>query len=190
MRLPGGTRQGSGWPPRLKWCGYSAGGHGPITRSRSRSCEIQVRSETSDHWFPTTSWTRLRRRGPAPFFPLLRYPRTARNIRSAQAPSGVQPAPGGVEKPPRVSPDRRPSRFLYGLEVEYREDDWRLFFELRQTRSHGRSGDERMARWFAQRRLRQRLWKIHPKLYRTAYAWCHDAALADDLIQEAMRKGG
>ena len=27
-----------------------------------------------------------------------------------------------------------------------------------------------------------------PVLYRIAYAWCHDAALADDLVQEALAK--
>lgn len=27
-----------------------------------------------------------------------------------------------------------------------------------------------------------------PMLYRIAYAWCHDAALADDLVQEALSK--
>jgi RNA polymerase sigma-70 factor, ECF subfamily len=27
-----------------------------------------------------------------------------------------------------------------------------------------------------------------PVLYRIAYAWCHDAALADDLVQEALSK--
>ena len=29
---------------------------------------------------------------------------------------------------------------------------------------------------------------MRPQLYRTAFAWCHDAALADDLVQEAMMK--
>ncbi len=27
-----------------------------------------------------------------------------------------------------------------------------------------------------------------PRLYRLAYAWCHDSTLADDLVQEAMTK--
>ena len=45
-----------------------------------------------------------------------------------------------------------------------------------------------MATWLAQRRLRQEVCDMRPKLYRTAYAWCHDAALADDLVQEAMMK--
>lgn len=45
-----------------------------------------------------------------------------------------------------------------------------------------------MATWLAQRRLRQQVCEMRPQLYRTAYAWCHDAALADDLVQEAMMK--
>jgi len=30
---------------------------------------------------------------------------------------------------------------------------------------------------------------LRPLLYRIAFAWCHDAALADDLVQEALSKG-
>jgi RNA polymerase sigma-70 factor, ECF subfamily len=45
-----------------------------------------------------------------------------------------------------------------------------------------------MATWLAQRRLRQQVCDMRPQLYRTAFAWCHDAALADDLVQEAMMK--
>ncbi|MBS3800140.1 MAG: RNA polymerase sigma factor [Thioalkalivibrio sp.] len=45
-----------------------------------------------------------------------------------------------------------------------------------------------MATWFAQRRLRQKVCDLRPQMYRTAYAWCHDGALADDLVQEAMMK--
>ncbi len=45
-----------------------------------------------------------------------------------------------------------------------------------------------MATWLAQRRLRQQVCDMRPQLYRTAYAWCHDGALADDLVQEAMIK--
>ena len=30
---------------------------------------------------------------------------------------------------------------------------------------------------------------LRPMLYRIAFAWCHDAALADDLVQEALSKG-
>ena len=36
--------------------------------------------------------------------------------------------------------------------------------------------------------LRQRLEALRPRLYRLAYAWCHDAALADDLTQETLIK--
>lgn len=31
--------------------------------------------------------------------------------------------------------------------------------------------------------------QIRPKLYRTAYSWCHNSELADDLVQEALAKG-
>jgi len=36
--------------------------------------------------------------------------------------------------------------------------------------------------------LRRRLDELRPRLYRLAYSWCHDAALADDLAQEALIK--
>jgi RNA polymerase sigma-70 factor (ECF subfamily) len=35
---------------------------------------------------------------------------------------------------------------------------------------------------------RRRLEAMRPRLYRLAYAWCHDAGLADDLTQEALAK--
>ncbi len=35
---------------------------------------------------------------------------------------------------------------------------------------------------------RKRIEGMRPKLYRMAYAWCHDAHLADDLTQEALTK--
>lgn len=34
-----------------------------------------------------------------------------------------------------------------------------------------------------------RIAELRPRLYRLAYAWCHDAHLADDLAQEAIVKG-
>ena len=37
--------------------------------------------------------------------------------------------------------------------------------------------------------LKPRIAELRPRLYRLAYAWCHDACLADDLAQEAMIKG-
>jgi RNA polymerase sigma-70 factor (ECF subfamily) len=36
--------------------------------------------------------------------------------------------------------------------------------------------------------LRRRLEELRPRLYRLAYSWCHDAALADDLAQDALIK--
>lgn len=36
--------------------------------------------------------------------------------------------------------------------------------------------------------LRRRLEELRPRLYRLAYSWCHDAALADDLVQETLIK--
>ncbi len=39
------------------------------------------------------------------------------------------------------------------------------------------------------RALRTRIAEARPRLYRLAYAWCHDTCLADDLAQETMIKG-
>lgn len=39
------------------------------------------------------------------------------------------------------------------------------------------------------RELKQRIANNHSRLYRTAYAWCHDTHLASDLVQETMAKG-
>lgn len=36
--------------------------------------------------------------------------------------------------------------------------------------------------------LRNRLAAMRPRLYRLAYAWCHDGHLADDLAQEALAR--
>jgi len=36
--------------------------------------------------------------------------------------------------------------------------------------------------------LRRRIEELRPRLYRLAYSWCHDAALADDLAQDALIK--
>lgn len=36
--------------------------------------------------------------------------------------------------------------------------------------------------------VRRRLDALRPRLYRLAYAWCHDAALADDLVQDCLAK--
>lgn len=36
--------------------------------------------------------------------------------------------------------------------------------------------------------LKDKLEAIRPRLYRLAYSWCHNAALADDLAQEALIK--
>jgi RNA polymerase sigma-70 factor (ECF subfamily) len=35
---------------------------------------------------------------------------------------------------------------------------------------------------------RRRLETLRPRLHRLAYAWCHDAALADDLVQDTLAK--
>lgn len=37
--------------------------------------------------------------------------------------------------------------------------------------------------------MKARIAEARPNLYRVAYAWCHDACLADDLAQEALVKG-
>ena len=36
--------------------------------------------------------------------------------------------------------------------------------------------------------LQQRLAESRERLFRIAYSWCHDAALADDLVQETLEK--
>ena len=40
----------------------------------------------------------------------------------------------------------------------------------------------------ASRDLRNRLQGFRDRLYRVAYSWCHDPALADDLVQETLTK--
>jgi RNA polymerase sigma-70 factor (ECF subfamily) len=37
-------------------------------------------------------------------------------------------------------------------------------------------------------RLRERLTAMRPRLYRMAYAWCHDSHLAEDLAQDALAR--
>lgn len=41
----------------------------------------------------------------------------------------------------------------------------------------------------AQRELAEKIEASRDRLYRVAFAWCHDAALADDLAQEALTRG-
>lgn len=41
----------------------------------------------------------------------------------------------------------------------------------------------------AQRELAERIEASRGRLYRVAFSWCHDAALADDLAQEALARG-
>ena len=41
---------------------------------------------------------------------------------------------------------------------------------------------------FAASRLRQEFAQRRDKLYRVAFSWCHNASLADDLVQETMLK--
>ncbi len=42
---------------------------------------------------------------------------------------------------------------------------------------------------YLHRTLRARAETLRPRMYRVAYAWTHDAALADDLTQEALARG-
>jgi RNA polymerase sigma-70 factor (ECF subfamily) len=41
---------------------------------------------------------------------------------------------------------------------------------------------------FHSREFHRQLEEVRPKLFRVAYAWCHDAGLADDLVQETLAK--
>jgi RNA polymerase sigma-70 factor (ECF subfamily) len=41
----------------------------------------------------------------------------------------------------------------------------------------------------AQRELAEKIESSRGRLYRVAFAWCHDAALADDLAQETLTRG-
>lgn len=46
--------------------------------------------------------------------------------------------------------------------------------------------------WFVssqQREMTRRVEASRARVYRVAYAWCHDAALADDLTQEVLARG-
>lgn len=43
-----------------------------------------------------------------------------------------------------------------------------------------------LARNCARTALRAKVAALRPKLYRLAYTWCHDPALADDWVQEAL----
>lgn len=41
---------------------------------------------------------------------------------------------------------------------------------------------------FSQHRLRQRIVESRERLYRVAWSWCHNAALAEDLVQDTMER--
>lgn len=47
---------------------------------------------------------------------------------------------------------------------------------------------ELLIRLCRNRELRHKLEESRPHLYRVAYAWCHDPAVADDLAQETLSK--
>jgi len=42
--------------------------------------------------------------------------------------------------------------------------------------------------WFRQPEMHKRIVEMRPRLYRVAYAWCHDSHLADDIVQETIAK--
>lgn len=41
----------------------------------------------------------------------------------------------------------------------------------------------------SQRKLRQQIQELRPRLYRLAWSWCQNSDLADDIVQEAILKG-
>ena len=41
---------------------------------------------------------------------------------------------------------------------------------------------------FHSREFHRQLEEVRPRLYRVAYAWCHDSALSEDLVQETLTK--
>jgi RNA polymerase sigma-70 factor (ECF subfamily) len=41
----------------------------------------------------------------------------------------------------------------------------------------------------SRRALKRRVAACRPRLYRLAWSWCHDAALADDLVRETLTRG-
>ena len=47
----------------------------------------------------------------------------------------------------------------------------------------------RLLQWRERRELVEQIKASRRRLYRLAFAWCHDAALADDLTQEALTRG-
>lgn len=46
-----------------------------------------------------------------------------------------------------------------------------------------------LERFGRQRRLRKQICEQRERLYRLAFAWCHDPYLADDLVQETLARG-
>ena len=54
--------------------------------------------------------------------------------------------------------------------------------------NHERCGSETLALITNKRYIRGELEKRRELLYRLAYSWCHNPALADDLVQDAMVK--
>lgn len=47
----------------------------------------------------------------------------------------------------------------------------------------------KLLQWRERRELVEQIKASRGRLYRLAFAWCHDAALADDLTQEALARG-
>ena len=46
-----------------------------------------------------------------------------------------------------------------------------------------------IVRFGAQHQLRRQIKALRPTLYRLAWSWCHDAQLADDLVQDTLVRG-
>ena len=73
--------------------------------------------------------------------------------------------------------------------MEYFSSNRRLSIHSAQSKKHNRLLQMKIISLFSRSDdLKDKLEAIRPRLYRLAYSWCHNAALADDLAQESLIK--